>query len=427
MSRISLTLTGMLALLVLLGLWIVDMWAGTFPVLWRFVGIIVTLAFISEWWLDRLIGVAARADVPDVIRLGPEFRVLVTVISTRPRLVKEIRLVRSMAFTTIETSRNANDNIEVHLAALRAGEHSVGEVYARISGFFGLTAWDRKLDCDLDVEVLPRRLESTSEFAGLQREGAAKDARLGSGYELLRLRDYQYGDAFREIDWKATARTGKKVVRVFTQDTSLDLMIVVDRSIQGRFETCGLERLSHFVNVSSRLAECAIRSGDRVGLAAYGVGQVNVIPPAGTIRQLRLLQSSLAGLKVDEGQSNHLSAYFQVSKVLPRRSLIVFLTHLDQVGTSDHLLRSVAMASGKHMTMIAAIKDSELLSMRGGDARSWQDPYVALTAGQQIHSAEYQAHSIRRGGARLVYCDAEVLDQEIIGLYKEIRQRRLVA
>ena len=106
--------------------------------------------------------------------------------------------------------------------------------------------------------------------------GSHANAESGDGFELIRLRPYTTGDPMKRIDWKATARTREKVVRVLSDDTQLDLFIMLDLSHFGDFRDGQITRFCHYINIVSRLAERALASGDRfvAGIRRVCGGQV---------------------------------------------------------------------------------------------------------------------------------------------------------
>jgi len=78
---------------------------------------------------------------------------------------------------------------------------------------------------------------------------------------VLQLRRYRICDPPRVIDWKATARSGQLVSRDFTQEQSLDVMILVDAGRASALRAGDLDRLGHYANVAARLAQHALARG----------------------------------------------------------------------------------------------------------------------------------------------------------------------
>ena len=140
-----------------------------------------------------------------------------------------------------------------------------------------------------------------------------------------------------------------------------------------------------------------------------------------TIR--RILQET----SLDAGPANHLSAYLDVAKRLPRRSLIVFLTHLDHSALNDHLLKTVSLASKKHSALVASIRDVDLDRMVETYAEHWLDPFVALSAVQQRDATRLQINQMRKLGAHVVYSTHDHLADELLHTYQALRSRRAIA
>jgi len=143
-----------------------------------------------------------------------------------------------------------------------------------------------------DSEALLKRLEWTviRRLDGLL-QGDYRTLLRGAGIDLADLREYQYHDDVRHIDWNVTARLQQPYVRQFTEDRELAAWFLVDLSASVDFGSDlrakrGVAR--EFVGVLSRLLT---RHGNRVGALLYGTSVDTVIPArAGRLHVLHLLQ-----------------------------------------------------------------------------------------------------------------------------------------
>ena len=94
-------------------------------------------------------------------------------------------------------------------------------------------------------------------------------ANAGDGMDFDSLRDYLPGDDPRRVDWRATARRGRLVVRQYQHERNHTVLIAVDASRLMAGDVDGRSKLDHAVDAGLALAYAALQAGDRVGLLAF--------------------------------------------------------------------------------------------------------------------------------------------------------------
>ncbi len=112
----------------------------------------------------------------------------------------------------------------------------------------------------------PGALDPKRVFAAL---GVRPAPRRGDGMEFDSLRDYLPGDDPRRVDWRATARRGRIVVRQFQHERNHTVLIAVDASRLMAGDVDGRNKLDYAVDAALALAYAALQAGDRVGLIAF--------------------------------------------------------------------------------------------------------------------------------------------------------------
>ncbi len=141
-------------------------------------------------------------------------------------------------------------------------------------------------------EHLLRRLEWTvlRRLDGLL-QGDYRTLLRGGGIDLADLREYQYHDDVRHIDWNVTARLQQPYVREFLEDRDLTAWFLLDLSGSVDFGSAGITKRAVSTAFVAALARLVTRRGNRVGALLYGTRVDAVLPPAATrLHVLRLLQ-----------------------------------------------------------------------------------------------------------------------------------------
>ncbi|MCB0562160.1 MAG: DUF58 domain-containing protein [Lewinellaceae bacterium] len=101
----------------------------------------------------------------------------------------------------------------------------------------------------------------------------------GRGMSFSEVRDYQYGDDVRNIDWNVTARTGDPHVKIFEEERELTVMLLIDMSRSSFFGTVNQLKNEVMTEICAVLAFSAINNNDKVGVAFFSNKVEKYIPP----------------------------------------------------------------------------------------------------------------------------------------------------
>ena len=122
----------------------------------------------------------------------------------------------------------------------------------------------------------------------------------GRGMEFDEVREYQFGDEVRSIDWNVTARMGHPYVKRFVEERELTVMFLVDLSASGAFGST--ERMKNEVaaELCALIAFSAIKNNDKVGLIVFTDDIELFVPPGkGSTHVLRLIRDLLARITAE--------------------------------------------------------------------------------------------------------------------------------
>jgi uncharacterized protein (DUF58 family) len=148
----------------------------------------------------------------------------------------------------------------------------------------------------------------------------------GAGMDLADLREYQYNDDVRHIDWNVTARLQVPHVREFHEDRELAAWFLVDASASVDFGSAGTSKQALGAEFVAALARVLTRRGNRAGLLRYGTRVDTVIPPrSGRRHVLHLLASLMQPLQDGEARQTDLGEMLRHALRLVRRRSLLFL------------------------------------------------------------------------------------------------------
>ena len=196
----------------------------------------------------------------------------------------------------------------------------------------------------------------------------------GRGMSFAEVREYQYGDDIRGIDWNVTARTGSPHVKIFEEERELTLMLVVDVSGSAEFGTRGRMKSELAAELCGVLAFSAIKNNDKVGLILFSDRIEKFVPPRkGRRHALRVLRELL--YHPVEGKGTDIAGALEYLAKVTRRRAVVFLV-------SDF------MAGGYGQALSVAARRHDLVAVRVGDRREEDVPPMGFVEFEDPESGE---------------------------------------
>ncbi len=253
----------------------------------------------------------------------------------------------------------------------------------------------------------------------------------GRGMSFSEVRDYQYGDDVRNIEWNVTARTGTPHVKVFEEERELTVMLLVDVSPSSFFGTHTQLRKDLMTEICAVLAFSAINNSDKVGLLLFADQIELYIPPKkGKKHILRIIRELID--QKPNGTGTNVQAALQYFNNLVKKRSICFLLSDFYTSSFDQALQVVAR---KHDLIGMHVYDSfETELPRAGllhveDAETGQvftiDTHDSkVRQAHRRHFAERQQSLIslfNRNGADMISLDSR--DSYVVALHRFFKKR----
>ena len=204
------------------------------------------------------------------------------------------------------------------------------------------------------IEIKTRGL-SQNIFAG-QYHSAFK----GRGMAFSEVREYQYGDDVRDIDWNVTARFHRPYVKVYEEERELTVMLLVDLSGSLDFGSVQQTKRDLVTEIASTLAFSAIQDNDKIGVILFTDRIEKYIPPKKGRKHIlyiihELLNFKPAGIRTDIGM-----AVSYLTQVMKRRCTAFLLS--DFYSRSD-FSKPIQIANSKHDIVAIQVYDPRAKSL----------------------------------------------------------------
>jgi uncharacterized protein (DUF58 family) len=248
----------------------------------------------------------------------------------------------------------------------------------------------------------------------------------GAGTEFESLREWSDGDAFRSVDWKATARRGKLMVAQHEVERSQNVMLLLDC---GRLMTARIDdhrKLDCAVTAALSLATIAGLASDRVGLVAFARDILAAGAPRSTRSSIARLTDSLYDLEPRFEEANYTRAFAYLRHHLHKRSLIVFLTDVIDPLAQAAVMAEAASLARRHLLICVFMNDAAVGAALSQEPETVGDAYRANVALGLANERRLAKTMLERTGTIVIDVPAKQLSTALIDEYLRVKRRGLL-
>lgn len=201
------------------------------------------------------------------------------------------------------------------------------------------------------IEIKTRGLSSNI-FAG-QYHSAFK----GRGMAFSEVREYQYGDDVRDIDWNVTARFDKPFIKVFEEERELTVMLMVDVSNSLDFGTSKQMKKDMVAEIAATIAFSAIQNNDKIGVIFFSDKIEKFIPPKKGRKHILYIIRELLDFKPESKRTDLRCAIEYLTNVLKKRCTAFMLS--DFIDDND-FKNALMVANRKHDVVAVQVYDKRM-------------------------------------------------------------------
>ncbi|SBW04403.1 DUF58 domain-containing protein [uncultured Dysgonomonas sp.] len=199
------------------------------------------------------------------------------------------------------------------------------------------------------IEIKTRGL-SRNIFAG-QYHSAFK----GRGMAFSEVREYQYGDDIRDIDWNVTARYNKPFIKVFEEERELTVMLLVDVSASQDFGTRDSLKRDMVTEIAATLAFSAIQNNDKIGVIFFSDKIEKFIPPKKGKKHILYIIRELINFQADSAKTDVGMALKYLTNVIKKRCTTFMIS--DFIDIQDYN-NALTIANRKHDIVALQVYDN---------------------------------------------------------------------
>jgi uncharacterized protein (DUF58 family) len=234
-------------------------------------------------------------------------------------------------------------------------------------------------------ELLKRVRKIEIKTRGLSRQifaGQYHSAFKGRGMAFSEVREYQYGDDIRNIDWNVTARFNQPFIKVFEEERELTVMLLVDVSGSRMFGTTNLLKKNLVTEISAVLAFSAIQNNDKIGVLMFSDKVEKFIPPKkGRTHILHIIRELINFTPTNQGTDLSEALRYFTNAIKKRCTAFVLSDFMDYKPNSvePNFFNALSIAGNKH----------DVVGIRVYDPREVVLPPIGLVKMKDAETGSY--------------------------------------
>ncbi|MBN2433917.1 MAG: DUF58 domain-containing protein [Spirochaetes bacterium] len=308
----------------------------------------------------------------------------------------------------------------------KRGLYAFGSLHIYVKSFFRFISYRVSFETDQKVKVYPSiiALKEYDFYAcshKLPEPGLKRIRRSAVTHEFDALRNYRYGDEFRSVNWKATARKGHLIVNNYVEDRSQQIYMVLDtgRSMQMPFEKMSL--VDHAVNSALILSNVAIRRQDKAGLITLSPTECSIVKADNRSNQLYTILENLYKTESSNYEVNYELLYKTVNNYIHHRSLLILYTNFETVHAMKRVLPILKLLSKRHLLLCVIFRNPILEKKIFIQAKTISDIYLSAAASDITDNKKIIYKELLQNGIQSIYVNHRSLTVQLINKYLELK------
>jgi uncharacterized protein (DUF58 family) len=400
---------------------------------------------------DRLAGI--NVELPDVVRLskGRQGDLVVRIENEGVR-IKRLRIGLGFPREIFSESNeldvflpfeSALSSVRWPIQGLKQGCYRLQGCFLETPsrfGFWGVRA--RSLPVS-EIRVYPNLFGERQKLAALflnQGLGYHAQRQVGKGRDFEQLREYLFGDSYEDIHWKATAKRGQPVTKVYQIERTQQIYVVVDasrlsaRPAPSSGKAVVAAELPELTTIWDRFAAAALvlslaaqRQGDVFGLIAFDDRVRAFMPAKNGAAHFNTCRDALYTLQPQRVSPDFAELFGFIGERIRRRALIIFLTSLDDAVLAQSFSRHIDLITRRHLVLITMLQPAAAAPLFSSlSVSNLEDIYRSL-AGHLIWRRLRETHKmLRRFGVEFSLLKDENLCADVVGKYLALKRRQVI-
>ncbi len=405
---------------------------------------------ILDIWISKPVLSGVEVDFPELVRMSKNRQASFLIsVACNHKSLNQLKV--GLAFPDVQfnarqtrpvTLEAQKASVEWPITGIRQGQYILRACYIEIESVWGLWALRKKQAVHCEVRVYPDLFSQWKVLASRlpgKHTGSHVQKMVGKGREFERLREYLPGDLYEDIHWKATAKRGVPVTKTYQIEQTQDVYVIIDASRLSARDSgpaagkglsdkdAGETMLEQYINTGLCIGMAAEKQGDRFGLVVFS-DQVRQFMPAGRrTSHFRACKDILYTLHPHLVTPDFTELITFIGSRITKRSLLIFLTSLDDRAVAKDLVDHVHILSRRHLLVINMVKPPDAAPIFSSGSVAAEDEIYTRLGGHMVWKwLRELERSFHRMGIGFFLHPSGELTHQAISHYLTIKQRQAI-
>lgn len=387
---------------------------------------------------NKRVDMDVTRETPGVLSLGDPNPIKL-VIRSRARMSVHVMLIDELPEQFQERNFSRSFNMPAstqreqtyELRPLSRGEYHFGKINLYLSTGLGLVRRRLRKPLEAMVPVYPSIIQmkkyELKTFARTAVEyGVKKVRRIGHSYEFEHIKQYNRGDDYRSINWKATGRRAQLMVNVYEDEKSQAVYTIIDKSRVMHMPFHGLSLFDYAVNASLVISNIVLGKQDKAGLLTFAEGPKARIRADRGKHQLKKILEALYNETEGSVEANYESMYMSVRDLVNGRALLFLYTNFESTYALHRALPQLRRLNDQHLLVVVFFENTEVSSNTSAQVETVEDIYRQVTAETYMLTKIQLVQQLRQFGIMSILTKPENLTVASINKYLELKSRGMI-
>jgi uncharacterized protein (DUF58 family) len=243
----------------------------------------------------------------------------------------------------------------------------------------------------------------------------------GGGTEFDQLREYTPDDELKRMDWAATARAGKAIVRTYRPERNQTVISLLDNGRVMAARVDDVPKVEHAMDAVMALTMVATRLGDRAGLVTFDRRVQGVVPPGHGRAQLGRVTEAMYDLEPQLTEPDYLGAFTETLARFRRRAMLVLLTDLLEQAVQENLLPALPLLVRHHVMVVASVQDPAVVGWARGRPELDEDTYRKVAAIEALEERRRVTARLQGLGVTVIDSPPQQLGAQLADAYLRVK------
>ncbi|MBN8704003.1 MAG: DUF58 domain-containing protein [Bacteroidetes bacterium] len=326
---------------------------------------------------------------------------------------------------------NSNTTKIYSIKPTARGIYNFGQLNIFIKSFLKLAELRIRFDAQTNISVYPsillmKEFELHAFKKNLVNSGIKRMRRIGQSSEFEQIKNYVFGDNYKNINWKATGKKSSLMINQYEDEKSQTIYCIIDKSRVMHMPFNGLSLLDYAINSSLVISNIIIHKEDKVGLLTFSNSINTFIKANKGKHQLKKILEALYAEEESLVETDYQTLYFYARKAIPNRSLLFFYTNFESIEALHNILPTLINLNKFHLLVVVFFENTELLNILNYSTTDTQTTYQNAIVEKYLVEKQLLKQLLSGNGIMCILTTPDDLIINTVNKYLELKARNLI-